>query len=660
MFNTKTNLLFGIHCHQPIDNFDEVIFNAIEKSYKPFFEILKEFPSFKCCVHFSGWLLEFIEKKDNKLFKLMQELSPQLEFFSGGYYEPILASIPSKDRIGQIKKLNKYIKKSFNQQPKGLWLTERVWDNSIIKDLKKCKIEYVIVDDYHFIASGYDENNLDGYFLSEEGGEKIALFPISQSLRYAIPFYQNSEVNKIIKSKKTSIIFDDGEKFGIWPKTYESVYEKGWLREFFTNSTEDKEIEIQTFYEYYKSHKPIALAYLPSVSYFEMGEWSLKAHDAKRLEQLNHSIDDGSKFLKGGIWKNFLTKYQESNWIQKRFLELSKKQKKSKKFKNALYKAECNDVLWHGVFGGIYLPNLRDNAYTYLIECEKILYKKERVEILDIDFDGSDEYKFHTKELLTIISAKSGAQIFELDLKSCNFNLQNTLTRYEEAYHSKIQKVDKKAQTKESKELKTIHNNRLEIDKNVSINYDWYLKKSVIDHISDESLTIDTFKNCSFKEYGDFTNQPFEILSKDKNSITFYKNGGIYDKQKEKTSISKIYNFKKNKIELKIKLNTTYPQNLNYFSEWNLHFPNIKNITINEKTLEDNLSFFSDKLIIIDNILNKKLEFKFPKKIKILTYTLNTLSQNEEGVDLTTQGISFGFVVTFRENLEFNYSFVSV
>ncbi|MEA3498469.1 MAG: 4-alpha-glucanotransferase, partial [Campylobacterota bacterium] len=152
----KTSLLFGIHCHQPIDNFDWVIFDAIEKSYKPFFQTLEKFPNFKCSVHFSGSLLEFIEKNDIELFTLIKKLSPQIEFFSGGFYEPVLASIPSEDRIAQIKKLNKYIKKHFSQTPKGLWLTERVWDNSIIKDIKSCGIEYVMVDDYHIKTSGLE------------------------------------------------------------------------------------------------------------------------------------------------------------------------------------------------------------------------------------------------------------------------------------------------------------------------------------------------------------------------------------------------------------------------------------------------------------------------------------------------------------------------
>lgn len=65
----QTNLLFGIHCHQPIDNFDKVVYEIIEKSYQPFFQILKDYPDFKCSVHFSGWLFEFIKKIDPNFFR---------------------------------------------------------------------------------------------------------------------------------------------------------------------------------------------------------------------------------------------------------------------------------------------------------------------------------------------------------------------------------------------------------------------------------------------------------------------------------------------------------------------------------------------------------------------------------------------------------------
>lgn len=656
-----TSLLFGIHCHQPVDNFDYVVENAIEKSYKPFFQVLKNFPGFKVSVHYSGWLLEFIEKKDPELFALMQSLSSQLEFFTGGFYEPVLASIPSKDRVGQIKKLNKYIKKHFNQTPKGLWLTERVWDNAIIRDLKKCGIEYVIVDDYHFIASGYDKNNLNGYFITEEGGESIGLFPINKALRYAIPFYENEEVNRTLKGfsndegRNAAVIFDDGEKFGIWPRTYESVYEKEWLKEFFEITSKDEETRVETYREFFENNKPISLAYLPTASYQEMGEWALKADDCIMLEHMVENAHEGKEFLKGGIWKNFLTKYQESNWIHKRVLELSKKQIKDKAYKDALYKAQCNDVLWHGVFGGIYLPNLRDNAYKYIIDCEKIL--EEENQSIDIDLDGEKEYKFNTKDLLTVIAPKNGGQIFELDLKEESFNLQNTLSRYKEAYHHKIVVREEKSGEDEDG-VKTIHDNLLEVDKEISKDYDWYLKKSAVDHISDGSLNIETFEKSSFNECGDFANQPFEVVKEGVKSVTLEREGGIYRDEKSVTKLEKSFLFENAGIKITNKITTQSDEEYRYLNEWNLHFANIKELEFNGKSLESSLMFKGKKLIIKDNFLKRAFSFSFSNEddLDIYIVPLRTISQSEQGVDLSVQGITIGFITKLNKKLDLSYS----
>lgn len=664
----NTSLLFGIHCHQPIDNFDWVILDAIERSYKPFFQILEDFPQFKISVHFSGSLLEFIEKNDKELFKLMQTLSSQIEFFSGGYYEPVLASIPSNDRIGQIKQLNSYIKKHFNQTPKGLWLTERVWDNAVLKDIKSCGIEYVIVDDYHINTSSPNKKELNGYFLTEEAGEPLALFPISQKLRYAIPFYSLEDTKGILNEfknddgKNAAIIFDDGEKFGIWPKTYETVYEKEWLKDFMTQTLEDENIKVQTFNQYYNENAPITLTYLPTVSYFEMSEWSLNAEDTKKLELLAQENPDNLRFLRGGTWKNFITKYQESNWIHKRFIELSKKQINDKNYIQNLYKSQCNDVLWHGVFGGIYLPNLRDNAYKYIIECEKILNSKK--EKIDIDMDGSLEYKYNTGEMLTIVSSKNGGQIFELDLLDKNFNLQNTLTRYEEAYHKNIEvkipdeKKPEQGQEEETNEPSTIHENQLSVEQDISTDYDWYMKKSVIDHITHKDITIEEFEANLFNEYGDFANQPYEVTKSSKKKLNLKRNGGIYKNgAKEETSITKKYLFKKSTIELSCDIETSFDDGEHlYLQEWNLHFANIEDLFFNSVRLDmneqySNLEVIADELRIYDKYLDKTLLFKFDEKIKLFITTLNSISQSEQGVDITNQGVTLGFLYKLDKTL---------
>ncbi|WP_051430018.1 hypothetical protein [Lebetimonas sp. JH292] len=203
-------MLFGVHLHQPVDNFDNVIEKAVNECYGPFFELLSRYPEFKFSFHSSGWIFEKIKNNYSDVFENIKKCN--IEFFTGGFYEPILVSIPSEDRIYQIHKLNIFLKENFNATPSGLWLTERVWDDEIVSELKKCGIEYAIVDDYHFKASGYKEIN--GYYLTGMF-EKLALFPISKELRYAMPF---KEVNEAVNLLKNNLVmFDDIEKFGLWP-----------------------------------------------------------------------------------------------------------------------------------------------------------------------------------------------------------------------------------------------------------------------------------------------------------------------------------------------------------------------------------------------------------------------------------------------------------
>ncbi len=87
--------------------------------------------------------------------------------------------------------------------------------------------------------------------------------------------------------KNAAIIFDDGEKFGVWPKTYEKVYEKKWLENFFQKCIEDEKINVTTFSEFYNKNKAISLAYIPTVSYHEMGEWSTLPNISKEYLELS-------------------------------------------------------------------------------------------------------------------------------------------------------------------------------------------------------------------------------------------------------------------------------------------------------------------------------------------------------------------------------------
>jgi alpha-amylase len=229
--------IFVVHNHQPVGNFDSVIREAFEKSYRPFINLVYELIYPKVCFHFSGILYDWLEKNEPSYLKKIEEMvkRDQIEILSSGYYEPVLGVIPERDRNAQIKKMNRYISNRFGFSPKGLWLTERVFNNTIPETLKDAGIKYTLVDDTHLLTSGIKEEEANSCFTTEYNGKKIYIFTINHNLRYMIPYKEPYKTVEYINKFNDGIFVmaDDGEKFGLWPESYRLVYENRWLYNFF-------------------------------------------------------------------------------------------------------------------------------------------------------------------------------------------------------------------------------------------------------------------------------------------------------------------------------------------------------------------------------------------------------------------------------------------
>ena len=167
-----------------------------------------------------------------------------------------------------------------------------------------------------------------------------------------------------------AIYFDDIEKFGIWPETYHWVYEKGWLDNFIQGVLASPLIRTQHYRDYHAAEKTRGIVYLPTTSYIEMNEWTLPARPANIYANLVRQAKtagwyEGNRaFLRGGIWKNFFSRYPESNWMHKRMLGLSSRlsmlrdRTHDETMKRKLYEAQANDAYWHGsVWRAIFTPS---------------------------------------------------------------------------------------------------------------------------------------------------------------------------------------------------------------------------------------------------------------------------------------------------------------
>jgi len=551
----KILFAMALHNHQPVGNFDFVFEEAYQKCYRPFLSIMADYPMVKVSLHYSGPLLDWISEHHPEFIEELKKAtgSGQIEIIGGAYYEPILPLLPRRDRTGQIRKQADYTRETFGQQPKGLWLAERVWEQNLVSDLAESGVKYTLLDDSHFKFAGARSEAITGYYLTEDQGNTLAVFPMDEKLRYYIPFQNVEDTIKYLSGLATEagsrlmVYADDGEKFGSWPNTYKHIYDDGWLRRFLDALKANAEwIETVTIGEAMVRLTPLGKIYIPDASYREMMGWALPSETHEELEDIEKDLEKcglekrAKFFVKGATWRNFQARYEEAAEMYAKMLSVSKKvaamNKRSKNYAQALtllYQGECNCPYWHGVFGGLYLPHLRAAIYDRLIRAEALAEpvdgKSVIVETYDYNMDGHDEVLANTGAARMAFKPDDGGHMFEFDYVSKAYNVLATLMRRRESYHRAVLS----GQAKASSDVASIHDAVRLKDPDVrnKIVYDWYKKESLIDHFFGPDTELKGLSKCRYRELGDFVNMPYRVESKSEGGygvIRMERHGGLW------------------------------------------------------------------------------------------------------------------------------------
>src|SRR6202521_3448048 len=150
----KFHLTLLIHAHQPCGNFEHVLEKSYDTSYLPFIEHLEKHPGVRLGLHYSGPLLTWIEEHRPEYFVRLEKLvqGGQVELVGGGFYEPILVSIPPEGQREQMIRLAAYLDKHFGRLPSGLWLAERVRYPQLPTAVAAATSAYTLVDDLNFLS----------------------------------------------------------------------------------------------------------------------------------------------------------------------------------------------------------------------------------------------------------------------------------------------------------------------------------------------------------------------------------------------------------------------------------------------------------------------------------------------------------------------------
>ena len=559
---------FGLllHNHQPVGNFPWVFQLVYEESYVPMIEALERHPGVRLSLHYTGSLLDWMEETHPHFLGRIAALvrRNQIEIVSGGYYEPILPSIPDSDKVAQVRRLTERIQRDFGTQATGMWIAERVWEPGLPRLLREAGIEWTILDDVHFKNVGLEDNDLFGYYATEDQSSVLKVYATSKLLRYTIPWRPVRETIENLRTlatpdgRRIAVMGDDGEKFGSWPETGQYCWggdgRSGWIEEFFIALEHNADwLHTIPLGEYARNYSALGRIYIPTSSYIEMTEWALPPQKSYLFGKLLHKLederrDDMVQFMRGGFWRNFLVRYHEVNNQHKKMLRVHQHVYGAGATQETgivhLWKAQANDTYWHGLFGGIYMGHVRSAIYHHLIKAENMADRArygtvhwQRYEFTDFDRDSQDELIVESDQQNLYIDPQRGGTLFEWDMRRSAHNLLSVMTRHQESYHQTLRQYEQERRQREanarnsllsinapeSKEVAsphtTIRTKEPDLDKLLVI--DRYRRSSLIDHFFAPSVSLQHFAEVRFDEQGNFVETLYETeVQQDENGIT--------------------------------------------------------------------------------------------------------------------------------------------
>lgn len=502
-------LIFGTTNTLPVGTPAYMFERVYQRAYKPFLRVLYNTPDFPVTLHFSGTMLSWLDSAHSEFTDVLGEMVQrrQVELIGGAFYDPVFSLIPAKDRLGQVESLTTFIRKRFGRRPRGAWLTEHVWEPSVASTLRNSGIEYLFLDDYNLISGGVPEDELCRPCITEDQGKTVLVFPLRSSLQRSVGvddpaqlIEQFRQLGSKCENAVVSLMFD-GSWYG--GGDTRATQDDRWL-ERFLKLVDDNRDWLHPTTPWRFSRKPLAHKryYFPATSYEEMMLWSMTPERQRSLLGLKAKVGvprEQNGFLAGGYFRQFLTRYTESNLLYSKMQytcvlvnQIRGDKYRKQAARHELWKGQCHQPYWHGRAGGIYQNILRKAAYSSLIEAEKVTREKgifiPSIVRVDFDMDGTDEFLFQGEEMNAYVHRRSGA-IFELDYLARPWNYLDSMTRIPERYHEEL---------------------------DVSPHYDSYWRKAFIDHLFTEDADIDSFGAGTAPESFSFVNEPYEVVSFDR------------------------------------------------------------------------------------------------------------------------------------------------
>ncbi|AGT44923.1 alpha-amylase/4-alpha-glucanotransferase domain-containing protein [Treponema pedis] len=397
----KIEICFTLHT-------DYSVIDAISKSdytqiYKDIFSNLYGAPSIPFSFALSGGFLEWAQKENSHFFNVLSEMlkRKQIEIIGNAFYEPLLSMIPPSDLIGQIEYMTDILRKHFYKRPRGIYLPYFAWNPNIISNLKKCDIDYCLLDTRFFSKAHL---NAFSPVCMEDSGKIIFGIPATKEfenteaspsvfydimLTYASSVTENSIV--IFLSPETVVKFLDKSQTG-----------KSWFDEFLElTSNPDSGISMVTAEQLIKQKSIYQKGFIESNAVFS-----------------NQPVNNSVKHLVANK-SHLYAMYAKIMHVHSLINQMRGDKSRKRNALMELWRAESGILFNLEARHERYNRQLRNCCYRSLLLAEK----QSRINgiftpsltSLDFDLDGVREF-ISQRDNINMYIHSSGGKIFELDI----------------------------------------------------------------------------------------------------------------------------------------------------------------------------------------------------------------------------------------------------
>jgi hypothetical protein len=408
----KLQIILGSHVHVPYGAGEGEFEKAYGLRMKPFISALYKFPRIQGTLHYSGALLNWVDRTYPECTMSIDDLvsRKQVELLGGGFYEPQFTLIPLQDKIGQVEMLTTYLRKRFGKKPQGCWLPALSWEQNLVAPLASCGMAYTFLGEDRFRLAGLEGKDLYAPCLSEDQGKLISVFPVSQALEAL--FTPGEDVSAPFLnavSRLAAELADAGSRVvTVFPDPCRTMASPGeaelyWYR--FFQGLADSPFDFTTPGRFIKGRGGLRKAYFPG------------SLDRQRLIDFPEA---------NGIYAKMVFSHLLINQLR------GDKPRKHTALEE-LWKAQGYDAFCPAESGGIYRGDLRKSAFKAMLEAEKITRENGTfvpcLMNFDFDLDNEDEYLFQGERINGYVRLE-GAGLFELDYLPRSWNYLDTFVPY--------------------------------------------------------------------------------------------------------------------------------------------------------------------------------------------------------------------------------------